>query len=118
MQLIQIKPREDQVTIRCTAEGVYPKPNMTISTSDRLDKGHVHVDTLTRNGVYDIIATMTLDDKDLMSPTTFDCVLRIPEANYTVRKSAVYYPDPQPLQQRGKKFLEVAAKLDSPLFVV
>jgi hypothetical protein len=41
---------------------------------------------------YDISATKVLDSRDVQTPTMFDCELRIPEANYAVRRSIVYYP--------------------------
>lgn len=56
-----------------------------------LDPAPVEVHTLNRDGLYDIEATVTVDEKDLTSPATFDCILRIPETNYTVRKSTIYY---------------------------
>jgi hypothetical protein len=41
---------------------------------------------------YDISATKVLESRDVQTPTMFDCELRIPEANYAVRRSIVYYP--------------------------
>lgn len=41
---------------------------------------------------FDISATKTLDGGDVQTPAMFDCELQIPEANYVVRKSIVYYP--------------------------
>jgi hypothetical protein len=41
---------------------------------------------------FDISATKILDDGDVKTPTIFDCELKIPEAQYAVRKSIVYYP--------------------------
>ncbi|XP_073988369.1 uncharacterized protein isoform X2 [Rhodnius prolixus] len=94
MELTQVKtPKVDQVTLKCKAEGVYPEPNMTISSHESLDPAPVEVHTLNRDGLYDIEATVTVDEKDLTSPATFDCILRIPETNYTVRKSTIYYTD-------------------------
>lgn len=45
-----------------------------------------------RDGLYDISATVTLPDIVLDTPTVFECELRIPEANYTVRREYVYIP--------------------------
>lgn len=43
-------------------------------------------------GLYDISATATFPpDTEIESPSEFVCELRIPEANYTVRKEYVYY---------------------------
>lgn len=93
LALKQTKPKEDTVTITCTADGVFPEPTMTIISSDSTHKGRPEVNTTSRDGLFDIVATVTIEDRDLDSPTTFDCELRIPEANYTVKRSSVYYPD-------------------------
>lgn len=45
-----------------------------------------------RDGLYDISATVTLPDVVIDTPTVFECELRIPEANYTVRREYVYIP--------------------------
>uniref|UniRef100_T1I0K4 Uncharacterized protein n=1 Tax=Rhodnius prolixus TaxID=13249 RepID=T1I0K4_RHOPR len=71
-------------------EGIIPcPPELPLVAS--LDPAPVEVHTLNRDGLYDIEATVTVDEKDLTSPATFDCILRIPETNYTVRKSTIYY---------------------------
>jgi hypothetical protein len=41
---------------------------------------------------FNISATKTVDGGEVQTPTIFDCELQIPEANYVVRKSIVYYP--------------------------
>ncbi|KAF5308698.1 hypothetical protein FQR65_LT06059 [Abscondita terminalis] len=43
-----------------------------------------------RDGLFDIKARANIPA--LVSPEEFSCELRIPKANYTVRKEAVYYP--------------------------
>jgi hypothetical protein len=49
--------------------------------------------TVTRpHKYYDISATKIFEGRDLQTPTMFDCELRIPETDYVVRKSIVYYP--------------------------
>jgi hypothetical protein len=44
---------------------------------------------------YDISATKVLESREVQTPTMFDCELRIPDANYAVRRSIVYYPGEQ-----------------------
>lgn len=44
------------------------------------------------NGRYSAVASVTLRDADLPSPAEFICTLRIPQAQYAVRKEAIYYP--------------------------
>ncbi|BES88926.1 Hypothetical protein NTJ_01730 [Nesidiocoris tenuis] len=87
--------REGTVRVHCSAEGIYPEPNMTISSRERFDEDdNVRIDIETRNkdGLYNVTATMELDDRGDGNPLTFDCILRIPDANYTVHKSIIYYP--------------------------
>jgi hypothetical protein len=46
-----------------------------------------------RSGKYfDISATKILDGGDVQTPIMFGCELQIPEAEYAVKKSIVYYP--------------------------
>uniref|UniRef100_A0A146M972 Ig-like domain-containing protein n=4 Tax=Lygus hesperus TaxID=30085 RepID=A0A146M972_LYGHE len=82
--------------VRCEAEGVYPEPNMTISSRERLeasDDVSVHIETTNIDGLYNIQAWIEMVDRGDSNPITFDCILRIPEANYTVHKSIIYYPN-------------------------
>jgi len=52
----------------------------------------VLLETVSRQGSYDIVARKVVQDSDLETPTVFACELRIPEADYTVTKNVVYYP--------------------------
>jgi hypothetical protein len=52
----------------------------------------VLVETVSRQGSYDIVARRVVQDSDLETPTEFACELRIPEADYRVTKNVVYYP--------------------------
>jgi hypothetical protein len=52
----------------------------------------VLVKTVPRHGSYDIEASKVVYDTDLQTPTLFVCELHIPEAQYVVNKSVVYYP--------------------------
>jgi hypothetical protein len=58
----------------------------------RIKVDDVQVETVSRQGSYDIVARRVVQDSDLETPTVFACELRIPEANYAVTKSVVYYP--------------------------
>ncbi|XP_067012902.1 uncharacterized protein [Anabrus simplex] len=94
-ELTQMKPDMDTVRVSCRAQGVYPEPKMALyKDPDRAKSSipDVTVETIARSGMYDILAYKVLDDSDLQAPTFFDCELSIPEANYVVRKSIVYYP--------------------------
>ena len=58
----------------------------------RANLDDVRVVTVPREGSYDIVASKVLQDSDLQTPTIFACELYIPEADYEIRKSVVYYP--------------------------
>lgn len=51
----------------------------------------VMVETVPRQGTYDIVASTVMQESDLQTPTEFACELHIPEAQYSVSKSVVYY---------------------------
>lgn len=53
---------------------------------------NAEVQTVAKQDIYDIVATANYSDKELESPTTFECVLKIPEANYQVARTTLYYP--------------------------
>ncbi|KAJ9588093.1 hypothetical protein L9F63_018544, partial [Diploptera punctata] len=94
--MMQSKPDLDSVQITCSARGVYPEPKMILrriitNTELNLDDVRVVV-TVPRKGSYDIVASKVLQDSDLQTPTIFACELYIPEADYEIRKSVVYYP--------------------------
>ncbi|CAH2108808.1 unnamed protein product [Euphydryas editha] len=84
-RLIQNKTDDDTVNVICAAEGAFPAPNLTLATPESLKLV---------NGRYSAVASVTLLDEDLPSPAEFICTLRIPLANYAVRKEAIYYPGP------------------------
>jgi hypothetical protein len=52
----------------------------------------VIVETVLRQGSYDIVASTVISESDLQTPTVFSCELHTPEAQYSVSKSLVYYP--------------------------
>lgn len=63
---------------------------MRCCSSELIDTKVTHREN--RDGLYDISATATFPpDTEIESPSEFVCELRIPEANYTVRKEYVYY---------------------------
>lgn len=92
-RLIQNKTDDDTVNVICAAEGAFPAPNLTLATPERRLDGVSHSLNLV-NGRYSAVASVTLLDADLPSPAEFICTLRIPLANYAVRKEAIYYPGP------------------------
>ncbi|XP_063221887.1 uncharacterized protein LOC134530713 isoform X2 [Bacillus rossius redtenbacheri] len=102
----QRKPDEDSMNISCRAEALYPEPKMVLyKDTGSKDKKAVEgalVHTWLRDGLFGINATKALRDDELQSPTMFDCELHIPDANYVVKKSLVYYPGlDQPTSDSG-----------------
>ncbi|XP_067012261.2 uncharacterized protein [Anabrus simplex] len=96
LELTDRRPSTESVNLSCRAQGVYPEPKMALYKNGDQEKGKVSLDkvwvrTVPRDGVYDITASTLLDESTLESPTIFDCELKIPEANYMVKKSIVYY---------------------------
>lgn len=85
------KTEDGSPNVACTAEGVFPQPEMTV----RMAHEEVESKTVLRregDGLYDISAVATLPDGAMDVPTEFACELRVPAANYTVRRESVYYP--------------------------
>ena len=46
-------------------------------------------ETIPRNRLFDVWASVIVNDSDLEDSTNFDCELKIPEANYTAMKSVI-----------------------------
>lgn len=96
LEVTPMKNVEDAaVNVTCAAEGVFPEPSIAIQRQERGEEPEATVvvqQTKTDEGLYDISASVVLEDKELTSPTTFLCELTIPEANYSARTSSVYMP--------------------------
>jgi hypothetical protein len=52
----------------------------------------VEFKTIPRDGVFDAVASVIVNDSDLEDSTKFECELKIPETNYTVKKSVILTP--------------------------
>ncbi|KAK9870446.1 hypothetical protein WA026_008011 [Henosepilachna vigintioctopunctata] len=81
--------------IQCTAEGVFPSPEILLRSHKR-ELIETEITSEQRGNLYDISVSATL--KALEEPEEFSCELRIPQANYTVRKETVIYPGNKGLQ--------------------
>ncbi|KAK4875431.1 hypothetical protein RN001_011853 [Aquatica leii] len=89
LDLRQQRIDEEILQVLCSAEGVFPKPDMSLLMGSSEVNGSL-VTVEERDGLFDIKARANIPA--LVSPEEFSCELRIPKANYTVRKEAVYYP--------------------------
>ncbi|XP_044751457.1 uncharacterized protein LOC123311501 isoform X2 [Coccinella septempunctata] len=85
----RLNSNEGIIRIRCTAEGVFPSPVITLQSKKR-DLVETEITSKQRGNLYDISVSATL--KALEVPEEFSCELSIPQANYTVRKETVIYP--------------------------
>ncbi|XP_018324768.1 uncharacterized protein LOC108736721 [Agrilus planipennis] len=90
LNLRQERSGENLIRVYCTAEGVFPIPEMTLLQGEsEINDSVVTIEK--KGGLYNIKAFTDLPR--LASAKEFSCELRIPQANYTVRKEAVYYPN-------------------------
>ncbi|XP_023703368.1 uncharacterized protein LOC111862315, partial [Cryptotermes secundus] len=86
--LTQTKLKEHKaVNITCKAEGVFPEPELAIHSTERPGTHDIQFETIPRNGVFDAVASVIVNDSDLEDSTKFECELKIPETNYTVKKT-------------------------------
>ncbi|XP_045471457.1 uncharacterized protein LOC123678466 [Harmonia axyridis] len=85
----RLSSNEGIIRIICTAEGVFPSPVITLQSKKR-ELVETEITSKQRGNLYDISVSATL--KALEVPEEFSCELRIPQANYTVRKETVIYP--------------------------
>ncbi|XP_044755466.1 uncharacterized protein LOC123314334 isoform X2 [Coccinella septempunctata] len=73
----------------CSTEGVFPQPSMSLHANNS-EVENFELSINKRAGLYNVkIAT---DVPLLTAAEEFTCELHIPQANYTLRKEAVYYP--------------------------
>ncbi|KAL1124447.1 hypothetical protein AAG570_001073 [Ranatra chinensis] len=54
--------------------------------------GHPEVKVVPKNGLYDIVASVSLQP-NLEASTTFECILRIPETDYSVTRALPLTPE-------------------------
>ncbi|XP_065334292.1 uncharacterized protein LOC135935697 isoform X2 [Cloeon dipterum] len=83
-------PREGLVNISCLATGAFPEPKLSLyPDSGTLED--VKIETRSQKGSYDVLASTVIEYP--LEPTVFHCELRIPEAQYEIKKNFVYYPE-------------------------
>ncbi|XP_054258138.1 uncharacterized protein LOC128983036 [Macrosteles quadrilineatus] len=97
MEMVQAKPDPEHVNVTCRAWGLYPEPRIALYRDPYTPKiskplQGVTVETSSKTGHYDILASAVFADLDLHVPTTFICEVCIPTTEYCRRKRLVYYP--------------------------
>ncbi|CAH1378668.1 uncharacterized protein [Tenebrio molitor] len=115
LELRQEHVGDGTLQVVCSAEGVFPKPNMSLHVGNsEVNSSKVAVQE--RAGLFDIRATAEVPS--LNGPEEFSCELRIPQANYTVRKEAIYYPASGSAFQSSSTVLESVLLIFHVLFVL
>ncbi|XP_068914781.1 uncharacterized protein [Tenebrio molitor] len=87
--LRRLDAEEGLMRVQCLADGVFPRPVMSLRSQER-EIEETEVTARLRGQLYEVSATATLPA--LKDPEEFSCELRIPQANYTVRRETVFYP--------------------------
>ncbi|KAK9884282.1 hypothetical protein WA026_005234 [Henosepilachna vigintioctopunctata] len=79
--------KQGLIRLECSAEGVFPKPEISINSHKR-GTIKTEMSSKLRGSLYDVSArTITLNT--LEDPEEFSCELKIPQANYTVQQKTV-----------------------------
>ncbi|OWR41063.1 hypothetical protein KGM_205788 [Danaus plexippus plexippus] len=85
------------VTLICTMEDVYPKPEVVITAQGIPLKQSVSEMKMDSWGLYTVTVKTVVHDDDVTTPyQEYVCTLSIPSANYTISKTTVYYPGLMP----------------------
>ncbi|GFG38694.1 hypothetical protein Cfor_07009, partial [Coptotermes formosanus] len=88
LDITQTKLKEHKaVNITCKAEGVFPEPELAIRSEERSGTHDTQFELIPTNGVFDAVASVIVNASDLEESTNFECELKIPETNYTAKKS-------------------------------
>ncbi|XP_019758642.2 uncharacterized protein LOC109536736 isoform X1 [Dendroctonus ponderosae] len=88
-ELKRLKADEGFIRVQCRADGIFPKPVMTLHSQQRRIPEAI-VQSKQEGHLYEISAQVTLPE--LEKPEEFSCKLHIPLANYTTRRETVFYP--------------------------
>ncbi|ENN77989.1 hypothetical protein YQE_05664, partial [Dendroctonus ponderosae] len=83
-ELKRLKADEGFIRVQCRADGIFPKPVMTLHSQQRRIPEAI-VQSKQEGHLYEISAQVTLPE--LEKPEEFSCKLHIPLANYTTRKT-------------------------------
>ncbi|CAG9578702.1 unnamed protein product [Danaus chrysippus] len=85
------------VTLICTIEDVYPKPEVVITAQGIPLKQSVSEMKMDSWGLYTVTVKTVVHDDDVITPSQeYVCTLSIPSANYTISKTTTYYPGLMP----------------------
>ncbi|CAH3866292.1 unnamed protein product [Pieris brassicae] len=96
-RFIQDKKYVFLVTLICSAQDLYPKPNMTISSQGYILKQSVMEIKMNSWGLYSVAVTIEVHDDEINSPyEEFVCLLSLPNTNYTRNLTTIYYPGLMP----------------------
>ncbi|XP_037087045.1 uncharacterized protein LOC119107637 [Pollicipes pollicipes] len=97
MNLTQDGPVDSSVNVSCAVEGAYPVPHLDIfmkqeSRQNRVLLKNVLVQTSrTEEGVYEASALAQLQARDIHPQTLFECIMTIPDTQYSLKRVITYY---------------------------
>lgn len=93
MNLIYTRPDMDHINLTCSAFGVFPKPEVSLSWGPRRDqRGETTTLTIERDGLFDISVTKILKEALLQPETIFQCFLEISGTKFSRREETMYFP--------------------------
>ncbi|XP_012280233.2 uncharacterized protein LOC105699666 [Orussus abietinus] len=78
------------LTLTCLAEELYPSPTITIRRDQKPIERQEHNYQNTADGRFTVEAIAHVEVNETQLPTTFQCEVSIPEANYTSIREYVY----------------------------
>jgi len=115
VNLIYTRPDINHINLTCSAFGVYPKPEVSLSWGPRRDqRGETTTLTIERDGLFDISVTKILKEALLEPETIFQCLLEIPGSHFQRREETMYFPGkvlPQITAGLGIKAVQPIANL-------
>ncbi|XP_046684861.1 uncharacterized protein LOC124370611 [Homalodisca vitripennis] len=96
IDVFQTKTELQGVNVSCRALGVFPEPKMVLYKGNDIKRMTLmtgaSLESVFKDGGYDVTITGFLHDEELNSPVIIDCELSIPETSYVRRKLMHYYP--------------------------
>lgn len=95
LNMSHFKPTEDSVNVSCLADGIYPKPKLTLAPRGQTARPEeTEKDITLMDSEYEVLTYKVYRDSNLERDTTFQCILTIPNTNYRVQKEFMYHPSP------------------------
>ncbi|XP_060522227.1 uncharacterized protein LOC132699494 [Cylas formicarius] len=104
-ELKRVRADDGYIKVQCLADGVFPKPVMSLHSQER-EITEAVVTSRQIGHLYEISAIATLPA--LEKPEEFSCKLHIPQANYTTRRETVFYPGNGAVTESSARWLTIS----------